>query len=178
MSCIELYLIEKVYPAKFFSIHCVNTSGLKLNFEKGISIQCFRPRPPQVSTVTLNVLTVTDENHKRCIFPILPDYVPRSYNITVGKGLGANAQPSLRGDHSNHYISRHVQSSEADESYKNGTFLLLHSQNQKQMPLFSTFSYIFEVHLTDEFNDYPLRLNAQSTAITGYTGITIVSREG
>ena len=23
-------------------------------------------------TVTLNVLTVTDENHKRCIFPILP----------------------------------------------------------------------------------------------------------
>ena len=41
------------------------------------------------------------------------------------------------------------------------------------MPLFSTFSYIFEVHLTDEFNDYPLRLNAQSTAITGYTGITI-----
>ena len=47
-----------------------------------------------------------------------------------------------------------------------------------RMPLFSTFSYIFEVHLTDEFNDYPLRLNAQSTAITGYTGITIFSREG
>ena len=49
MSCIDLYLIEKVYPAKFFSIHCVNTSGLKLNFEKGISIQCFRRRPQQVS---------------------------------------------------------------------------------------------------------------------------------
>ena len=49
MSCIDLYLIEKVYPATFFSIHCVNTSGLKLNFEKGISIQCFRRRPQQVS---------------------------------------------------------------------------------------------------------------------------------
>ena len=40
-SCIDLYLIEKVYPVKFFPIHYVNTSGLKLNFEKGISIQCF-----------------------------------------------------------------------------------------------------------------------------------------
>ena len=38
MSCIDLYLIEKVYPAKFFSIHCVHKSGLKLNYEKGISI--------------------------------------------------------------------------------------------------------------------------------------------
>ena len=38
MSCIDLYLIEKICPAKFFSIHCVNTSGLKLNFEKGISM--------------------------------------------------------------------------------------------------------------------------------------------
>ena len=25
MSCIDLYLIEKVYPAQFFSIHCVET---------------------------------------------------------------------------------------------------------------------------------------------------------
>ena len=33
----------------FFSIHCVNTSGLKLNFEKGISIQCFRRRPQLVN---------------------------------------------------------------------------------------------------------------------------------
>ena len=49
MSCIDLYLMEKVYPAKLFSIHYVNTSGLKLNFEKGISIQCFRRRPQQVS---------------------------------------------------------------------------------------------------------------------------------
>ena len=35
MSCIDLYIIEKVYSATFFSIHCVNTGGLKLNFEKG-----------------------------------------------------------------------------------------------------------------------------------------------
>ena len=78
MACIDLYLIEKVYPAKFFFLHCVNTSsGLKLNFDKGISIQCFRRRPQQVKvsahcTMTSNVLTETDENHKRCIFPILP----------------------------------------------------------------------------------------------------------
>ena len=68
MSCIDLYLIEKVYPAKYFSIHCVNTSGVKLNFEKGISIPCFRRRPQQIvsvsCTVTLNVSTVTVENHK------------------------------------------------------------------------------------------------------------------
>ena len=74
MYCIDLYIIEKVYPAKFFSIHCVNTSGLKLNFEKGISIQCFRRRPQQVSLSPLHcdvdVLTVTDENRKRCIFPM------------------------------------------------------------------------------------------------------------
>ena len=38
MSCIDLYLIEKVYPVFFFSIHCVNTSGLKLKF------QCFQRR--------------------------------------------------------------------------------------------------------------------------------------
>ena len=49
MSCIDLYIIEKVFLAIVFSIHCVNTSGLKLNFEKGISIQCFRRRPQQVS---------------------------------------------------------------------------------------------------------------------------------
>ena len=30
-------------------------------------------------TVLSNVLTVTDENHKRCIFPILPVNVLRSY---------------------------------------------------------------------------------------------------
>ena len=74
MSCIDLYLIEIVYPAKFFSIHCVNTSGLKLNFEKGISIQCFPRRPQQIA-----LLTATDEYHKRCIFPILPGNVQWSY---------------------------------------------------------------------------------------------------
>ena len=30
--------------------------------------------------MTSNVLTVTDENRKRCIFPILPVNVLRSYN--------------------------------------------------------------------------------------------------
>ena len=40
----DLYLIEKFYPAKFFSIHSVNTSGLNLNFEKGISMKFFRRR--------------------------------------------------------------------------------------------------------------------------------------
>ena len=56
MSCVDLYLIETVYPAKFFSIHCVNTSGLKLNFEKEISIQCFRRRPQHVSLRPLKLL--------------------------------------------------------------------------------------------------------------------------
>ena len=36
MSCIDRYLFEKVYPAKFFSIHCVNKSGLKLNFQSNV----------------------------------------------------------------------------------------------------------------------------------------------
>ena len=49
MSRNDLYLTEKVYPVKFFSFHCVNTSALKLNFEKGISMLCFRRRPQQVS---------------------------------------------------------------------------------------------------------------------------------
>ena len=88
MSCIDLNLIEIVYPAKFFSIHCVNTSGLKLNFEKEISIQyvfdniCNKLILAH-STVTLNVLTVTNENHKRCILPILPVSVLRSYYMTM-----------------------------------------------------------------------------------------------
>ena len=70
MPCTDPCHIEKVYHAKCFYIHCVNTSGLKLNFEKGISIQCFdNVRNKLVSahcTVTSNVLTVTDENHKQC----------------------------------------------------------------------------------------------------------------
>ena len=49
MSCIDLYLIEEVYSAIFFFIHYVNTSGLKLNFEKVIPIQCIQRRPQQVS---------------------------------------------------------------------------------------------------------------------------------
>ena len=41
MSCMDLYLIEKVYPAKYFSIHCVNTSWLKLNFEREFQSNVF-----------------------------------------------------------------------------------------------------------------------------------------
>ena len=51
--------------------------GLEINFEIG--------RPQQVSLRLLycdvDVLTVTDENHKRCILPILPLNVPRSYTL-------------------------------------------------------------------------------------------------
>ena len=50
--------------------------GLKIDFEIGISIQCFDDVHNKLvsahCTVTLNALTVTDENHKRCIFPNLP----------------------------------------------------------------------------------------------------------
>ena len=38
--------------------------------------------------VTSNVLTVTDENHKRCLFPILPVNVPQSYTGSTRKVPG------------------------------------------------------------------------------------------
>ena len=43
---------------------------LKINLKIAVSIHCFRQRPQQVRlsaycNVTLNVLTVTDEDHKR-----------------------------------------------------------------------------------------------------------------
>ena len=82
MSCIDLYLIEKVYPAKFFSIHCVNTSGLKLNFQSYVFDNVRNKLVSANCTATSNVLTVTDENYKRCIFPILSVHVPRSYHST------------------------------------------------------------------------------------------------
>ena len=74
MSCIDLYLIEKVYPANFFSIYRVNISVLKLNDfgddrKKLVSAHC---------TVKWNVWTMADENRKGCIFPILPVNVLRS----------------------------------------------------------------------------------------------------
>ena len=82
ISCIDLYLIEKVYPAKCFFFQCINTSGLKINFEKEFQSNVFEDvRNKLISahcTVTSNVLTVTDENHKRCIFPILPVNVLQS----------------------------------------------------------------------------------------------------
>ena len=79
MSCIDLYLIEKVYPAKFFSIHCVNTSRLKLSFQSNVFDDVRNKLVSAHCPVTVNVLTMTDENHKRCIFRILPVNVPRSY---------------------------------------------------------------------------------------------------
>ena len=83
MFCIDLYLIKKDYPAKCFSIHCVNTSGLKLNSEKGISIQCFRRRPQQVSLRPLHCDVECfdcDKWKSQTIFiSNLPVNVPRSY---------------------------------------------------------------------------------------------------
>ena len=62
MSCIDRYLFEKVYPAKFFSIHCVNTSGLKLNFQSNVFDNVHNKLVSAHCTDTSNVLTVTDEN--------------------------------------------------------------------------------------------------------------------
>lgn len=45
--------------------------------------------------VTLNALTVTNENHKRCILPILPVNVPRSYRENRPKDI--NIRDSERG---------------------------------------------------------------------------------
>ena len=65
MSCIDLYLIEIVV---LYSLrkHKWIDSQLQSNVfddvrNKLVSAHC---------TVTSNVLTVTKENHKRCIFPI------------------------------------------------------------------------------------------------------------
>ena len=76
MPCIDLYLTEKVYPENFFSIQVIESREYQFKVfddvrNKLISSHC---------TVTLNVLTVTDENHKRCIFQILLVNVPSSYN--------------------------------------------------------------------------------------------------
>ena len=62
MSCINLYLVEKVYTANFFSIHCVNTNGLKLNFQSSVFDDVRNKLFSAHCTVTSNVLTVTDEN--------------------------------------------------------------------------------------------------------------------
>ena len=61
MSCIDLYIIEKVYPAKFFSIHCVNTGGLKLNFEKGNSHPMFSTTSATSLVSAHCTVTSTDE---------------------------------------------------------------------------------------------------------------------
>ena len=57
----------------------VKLNGLIIKFEIGVSIQCFRRRVFVLCIWTSHVLTVTDENRERCIFPILLVNVPRSY---------------------------------------------------------------------------------------------------
>ena len=79
MSCIDLYLIEKIYPAKLFSIHCVNTSGLKLN----ISIQCFRRRPQQVSLRPLHRDVDSFNCDRWTSQTMYISKVPRSYMVVV-----------------------------------------------------------------------------------------------
>lgn len=73
------------------------TSILEVHFKFGVSIWWFRWHPPHVSVVlsqcivTLNALTVTNENHKRCIFPILP------VNVRENRPKDINIRDSERG---------------------------------------------------------------------------------
>ena len=41
----------------------------------------FSPTSATSSSLHIVFLTVTDENHKRCIFPILPLNAPRSFKF-------------------------------------------------------------------------------------------------
>ena len=61
----------EVYPAKLFYIHDVNTSRLKLNFEKGVFDDVHNKLVSTHISVTSNVLAVIDENYERRIFQIL-----------------------------------------------------------------------------------------------------------
>ena len=70
MSCIDLYLIEKVYPAKFFSIHCLNTSGSKLNSQSNVFDDVRNKFVCAYCIVTLN------ERKPQTMFPV---NTPRSY---------------------------------------------------------------------------------------------------
>ena len=67
-----------------WSIHCVNTSGLKREFQSNVFDDVRNKVVSVHFTVTSNVMTVTDENHKRCIFPFLPVNVPRSNLDIIG----------------------------------------------------------------------------------------------
>ena len=72
MFYIDLYLIEKVYSAKFFLYECLKHKWIETHLWKG-NFNVFDDVCNKLvnCTATLNVLTVTDEIHKRCIFPIL-----------------------------------------------------------------------------------------------------------
>ena len=93
MSCIDLYLVKKFYPAKVFSIHwrVINTSGLKLNFEKGISFQCFRRRPQQVGLRPLYGDVECFDCDRRCIFPMFRDLNKPSTKADPGPARRARA---------------------------------------------------------------------------------------
>ena len=64
MSCVDLYLIETVYPAKVFSIHCVNTSELKLNFEKEISMPMFSMTSATRRSTTIKLIDIKEKREK------------------------------------------------------------------------------------------------------------------
>ena len=79
------FYIEYVDFKSLSSIHCVNTSGLKVwnstlkrEFQSNVFDDVRNKLVSAHCPVTSNVLTVTDENHKRCVFPILPVNVPWS----------------------------------------------------------------------------------------------------
>ena len=75
-----LIFLGRLYCLNIFCSFC-ETGGFKIYFEIGISIFCFdyvrNELVPAHSIVTLNVLIETDENLKRCLFPILPVNFPR-----------------------------------------------------------------------------------------------------
>ena len=106
MFSINLNLIYNVYPAWIFSVHCVKEvdwkSTLKLEFQSYVFDDLRNKLVSAHCTVTSNVLNVTDENHKRCIFPILPVNVQQSYHLrshqtiilhTIDKSISFYTQP-------------------------------------------------------------------------------------
>ena len=85
MFFINLNFIYNVYPAWIFSVHCVKEVDWKSTLKSEFQSYVFDDVRKTVSLRPLHcdvdVLTVTDENHKRYIFPILPFNVPRSYTL-------------------------------------------------------------------------------------------------
>ena len=87
---IECYVLHRSVSyweslsCNFFSLFIAKAqvdwnSTLKREFQSCIFDDLCNKLVSAHCTVTSHVLTVTDENHKRCIFPILPVNVPLSY---------------------------------------------------------------------------------------------------